>query len=445
MKHIIILVLVFGALLLKGQDCPQGNIYFYSQEEINIFPDSFPQCHEIPGSVFIKSANGTITDLSPLEGVTKINGGLRILNNPSLKSLTGLENLVEVDDYLSIIDNDSLLSLEGLDNLTFARKFVCDSNFMLQNIDNLTSLQYVSDTCRFRFLPELQNVNGLMNLDSVGGNLNFRYLPKLTDLTGLKNIKVIGHGLQLKQIGKIASLNGLQNLTSVGFALNIEKNPNLASINGLDNLRKISSTLRIINNNKLNSLDGLQSLTEIGKDINIFGNKNLKDLNALSNVADFNGEIIIRNNFSLTDINGIAMIPAENVKRLLLINNDSLNVCDIDLVCSMLEMPDSRISIFGNGSSCASKDTVSAQCGITGIADIKFKQLTIYPNPVRGTLYIENFNSEIPYKILDGFGRTLLSGHIDSNSQKTIDVSGLSGGIVFFKTSRFVYKIFLSN
>ena len=443
MKHIIIFILIFGTLISKGQDCPDNNIYFYSQDDISNFPNAFPQCHEISHSVFIKSVNGTITDLSPLEGITKIKGGLRIINNPSLQSLYGLGNLTEVYDYLSIIRNDSLVSLEGLDSLTFTRKFVCDSNAILQNIDHLASLQYVADTCRFRYLPQLSNVNGLANLDSVGGNLNFRYLPNLTDLTGLQNIKTIGKGLQIKEVGKLESLDGLQSLTTVGYSLNIEKNPRLKNLNGLNNLTIISSGLRIHHNNKLKNLNGLQSLEKLGGGLFISFNNHLKNLNGLSDVLDFGGEMIIRGNHSLTDINGIAMIPAENVNRLLLIQNDSLNICDIDLVCSLLGMPESEVSISGNNSSCESIDTVSAQCGITGLADLKFKPLTIYPNPVRRTLYIKNYNSQIPFKILDSYGKILLSGYLDSKSPKTIDVSGLPRGIIFFNASIFSYKILI--
>lgn len=95
--------------------CPEGNLSFTTQQQIDDFIISYPYCTEIAGSVNISGAD--IINLDGLANVTGIGGNLEINNNPSLQYLDGLNSLVNLGGHLSISSNNSLTSLQGLQNI----------------------------------------------------------------------------------------------------------------------------------------------------------------------------------------------------------------------------------------------------------------------------------------------------------------------------------------
>ena len=100
--------------------CPTGLIYLQTQEQIDEFVASYPDCEHITGDLFIQGVSTTstdIVDISGLSNITTIDGSLRITFT-KLTELNGLNNLQHVGGSLFISWNDDFNFVDGLNNLT---------------------------------------------------------------------------------------------------------------------------------------------------------------------------------------------------------------------------------------------------------------------------------------------------------------------------------------
>ena len=57
--------------------------------------------------------------------------------------------------------------------------------------------------------------------------------------------------------------------------------------------------------------------------------------------------------------------------------------------------------------------------------------ISIYPNPVNSTLYIEGGNTEFSYVLYNGMGQEIVSGKAQGSQQ--INVSSMAKGIYFLR------------
>ena len=142
-------------------------------------------------------------DKIALSGYTRITGNLIIESdeNQSFTDLTGLESLTTVCGGLKIASNDNLTSLIGLENLTT----VCSDLYIDIN-HNLTSL------------------TGLESLTTVGGLLSISYNANMTTLTGLESLTNIGSDLNIVSNTSLISLNSPWDLSYLGGNLYITDN-----------------------------------------------------------------------------------------------------------------------------------------------------------------------------------------------------------------------------
>jgi hypothetical protein len=98
--------LVFNVDQLKFQ---KGDVLLSSQQEINNFDRQY-----VEGDLVISGQD--VTDLSPLAGLTSLQGSLIIKNNPNLVEIDGLNSLIQLN-FLSIRDNPKLTSIKGLNSI----------------------------------------------------------------------------------------------------------------------------------------------------------------------------------------------------------------------------------------------------------------------------------------------------------------------------------------
>jgi hypothetical protein len=136
--------------LLPNYCLPEG-IIFTTQAQIDSFQVNYPGCATITGDV--KIAGGDISNLSGLNGITAMEGELRIggvagNSNANLLSLIGLGNL-NYTGWLKVTNSTALASLNGLEGLAgIGNDMIIGSNGVLTNIE------------------------GISNVVSIGGNLN---------------------------------------------------------------------------------------------------------------------------------------------------------------------------------------------------------------------------------------------------------------------------------
>lgn len=245
----------------------EGNVILNNQEEVNAFGAS--GCTIIDGSLFIVSYpdQSAITDLSPLNQLTTINGRLIIEDNFGLTDLSGLDNLTYIESGIDIENNSSLTSLIGLNGLNTLN---CSSCIIYNN-------------------SSLSTLNGLHNVTEILGNITIGENNSLTSLTHLGNLSNTSQcSLNLGGNDSLYNLQGLEGITELK-SLGLISNPNLQNLSGLDNLETVTNSLHIENNNGLSSLLGLQNIQHIGQILLFNGNSGIHDFTGFTNLQSLGG------------------------------------------------------------------------------------------------------------------------------------------------------------
>ena len=90
----------------------------------------------------------------------------------------------------------------------------------------------------------------------------------------------------------------------------------------------------------------------------------------------------------------------------------------------------SVIATDGNGHS-SSPEFVIVSVGTVGIEESSLESVSIYPNPVNNTLFVNCGNAEFNYEMYNGMGQKVANGTAMGNAQ--ISVSGMSKGVYFLR------------
>ncbi|MEO1053750.1 MAG: Calx-beta domain-containing protein [Bacteroidota bacterium] len=242
------LVLMNGNVIIDINDgapvtC-EGNVTLTTQAEVDAF-----DCNILVGRLTINGSD--ITDLTPLQSLTRVDFGVFIVNNPNLTSLAGLEHLESIQNTLLISNNPGLTDLSGLSGLSGSIGRI--------EITNNASLTSVAG------IPNVSRINNRLR---IAGNQSLTSLQGFQSLTW-SNIVIIENS------NAITSLQGFEGLDIVRFVV-ISNNATLSSIDELAALDVNNAFLLLvdINNNPLLSqcciLDGLVGLPNL--DLQVSGN-----------------------------------------------------------------------------------------------------------------------------------------------------------------------------
>lgn len=360
LKYLLIFIILLTSKTGITQSCLLQGITFNSQAEIDAFPNDYPNCTEIEGSIEIRSEafniSSDITNLNGLANIVSIGGFLIINNNDSLINLSGLNNLASIESIVVIERNDNLLTLSGLNNLnSIGGSLRIDDNNNLTNLSDLENLVSIGESLEITSNESLTSFSGWNQLASIGENIwiasnesltNITSLtnivavegeeglgiannPNLFSLAGLDNLASIEGYLRLEQLDILTNFSELSNLVSVGGVLSIYGNNNLVNLSGLDNLSFIGESLDIGANEKLTSISGLNSLASIEGYVWISGNPDLINLSGLSNVIQLNEYLYIQENENLTNLTGLNNLAS--VTGLIIKDNENLeNLSGLD-------------------------------------------------------------------------------------------------------------------
>lgn len=256
-----ILLLTFTLSFFKmSAQCPQGDVKFIYQQDVAHFIVAYPNCTHITGDLEIgefSNFSTTVSDISGLSQLTKIDGDLRI-SNTSLINLNGLQNLNDFSGTLFIAFNDELNSLEQLSNLTETAAINLHYNPALISLSGLHNITNMTGNLRVSYNDSLQNLS-LTSLHSMGGYLEIMYNPDLISLTGLNNLESIDSFVTIAYNNQLTRIEGLEGLTTVeGTKIDIYNNPQLTSLAGIHNINLTTLEgsdigLRLANNPVLNT------------------------------------------------------------------------------------------------------------------------------------------------------------------------------------------------
>ncbi len=297
---LIIILLSFCNSFIIGQSCDTPTSL--TQEIIDNFSITYPGCTEINGNVFIHSS---VSDLSGLEQITKINGYLNIGSNDNLLTLKGLQNIDTITNKLEIKYNSFLTNLDSLYNLEYVgERLSIQNNSNLNSLVGLSKLKKIGLHFTIMNNGPLNSLMGLSSLDSIGGSL-FIGQNEITSLYGLNNLGYVGENLNISNCSLISSLEDLTNLTNVQGDIEITNNASLANLIGLDNLNSINGSLTIRDNQSILNLQGLENISSVAGDFTIENLENLTNLESLENLTNVNGKLLIRSNEILNSLSGL--------------------------------------------------------------------------------------------------------------------------------------------
>ena len=145
--------------------CPDGNVTFTRQSQIDSFPILYPYCDVISGNLLIQEESpGAITDLTSLSTIVSVIGRLEVRDNANLISLHGLHNVESIGSNLRILTNDALTEFD------------------------LASLIEVGGFLALNYNNSVVSFSGLEGLSQIGGSLVCRANPNLMDIGALANI-----------------------------------------------------------------------------------------------------------------------------------------------------------------------------------------------------------------------------------------------------------------
>ena len=324
MKLINLLLLISISCLAvnsNAQTCPNGDIEFASQEQVDSFIIVYPMCDMIDGDLTI--LNTDVTNLDGLSNINFISGNLRIEENNNLLSLEGLSNLDSVFGEVKIYKAPLLSNLNGLENLIYisAMIYLFHFNDTLENILGLENLIHVGGKLFIAANKEMTSLEGLGNLGFLGERLHIATLDKLTDLTGLESLTETG-GLFIAGNPLLTDLSGLENISSITAGISIESNEILDNLTGLDGITKIHGELSIQSNPLLTSVEGLQNVDTI-EQVFFYFNPSLISLNGLSSLNHVEDYVRFYFNHSLVNFEGLENLTTIN-GHLLLDHNSGL-------------------------------------------------------------------------------------------------------------------------
>ncbi|MEO6037599.1 MAG: hypothetical protein ABIQ93_04235 [Saprospiraceae bacterium] len=317
---------------IQPGQCLLNGISFESQAQVDDFPADYPGCKEILGSVYMMGAD--IKTLDSLSVLTGIGSNLTIVGT-RLADLSGLENLDSIGGGLSIQGNDSLTDLHGLEQVTFS----AGASLVIVHNPVLTSLSHLGT------FPSL-------NSCTIGNN------DALTDLQGLETVGSIA-SLLIVNNTSLASLSALGNI-DILYSCDISYNTALAGLAGLEKVDSLPY-LHIDGNPLISNLQGLDHLTK-GEYCIVTNNAALTDLSGLDNLATAT-DIAITDNPALTSITALQNLTT--VTQIRISGNTALPACAIPPVCSRLATNPDSVIIENNAPGCNDVFEVETLCGGT--------------------------------------------------------------------------------
>ncbi|HPK09914.1 MAG TPA: T9SS type A sorting domain-containing protein [Saprospiraceae bacterium] len=168
--------------------CPQGTIYFESQEDIQDFINDYPNCEALDEL----NVSGTVSDLTPLSNLKSVDY-LYFESCTWLQSLEGMQNIDSISGNLGFYGHVGFSDLCGFDNLKYiGQDLRFEGTSHLKSTVGLNSLNYVEDDITMTENQDLLDINGLENIVDIGANSGGSHVveisnnPKLSDCCGIQ-------------------------------------------------------------------------------------------------------------------------------------------------------------------------------------------------------------------------------------------------------------------
>ncbi len=137
--------------------------------------------------------------------------------------------------------------------------------------------------------------------------------------------------------------------------------------------------------------------------------------------------LAITNNASLLSLDGLGGLEEGTITKLTILDCPNLSVCEVESICNYL-MAGGLASISGNGQGCNTVTEVEEACQLNGTEESGAHQVSVYPNPASGLLYLSSGNEQIQWEVAvkNSMGMLLLKQKVFNGAP--IDLSELPTG-----------------
>ncbi len=339
-----------------------GYVELKTQVEVNMFGEL--KYTQIEGGLKISGTD--ISDLTPLESLTKISGGgLTIIDNSILESLKGLQNLTSLGTQfanLIISGNDALTSLTGLEKLSDIAILKVEGNGTLTTISGLDNLKSVGSLSISGNL-KLKSISGFNSLENIDGSFELYNNRELATLDGFQNLVSVDKDFLVTYNVELNSLEDFESLEHIGSNVEIASNDELIDLDGFKKITWLHA-IEITKNSKLQNLKGLESLKTVEYIFGIAENPSLESINHLSNLISIGYASYIVENVKLTTLQGLENLEDSGSYRFLIKYNTTLtNLCSIQTLIQ--EMDDvSNIEIEFNLFNPTPQEVLNDNCAL---------------------------------------------------------------------------------
>lgn len=431
MKYIILFSFVLKGILLVNAQCNKINIYLHSQEQVDSFNVSYPNCTEIY-SLEIDDKIGPIKNLDSLINIKKIYS-LRILKIDSLFDISGLNNLNQLNEFTFYHQRKYANALK-IDSIGSIRHFFLNDTLDLSIYSNI---KHINDFISINLSGKLTGLNDyttdpkfsiFINDNKVKNDCK-KLLPQSSTTLEYFSVKRCVE-LSLKGMEKITSINNI--------AFEDNQNCDFSSINEIYNCNELfiisQPTLTNIYPYFIN-LDTLYWLS-----LRMPAIEKLDDI--LPSLKHIRGFLILSGCSSLKNLSFFQNFSLPNEKisdlysfRLTIYDNENLDSCRNDFICKALSTYPDSVWLVNNGSFCTKNELIN-QCTSMASND-NFNYFKIYPNPTFGQIFFDGLHGESKIRIRNINGQIIATL---KNINNGADLSELTSGMYILEIDSQSYK-----
>jgi Leucine-rich repeat (LRR) protein len=325
---------------------------------------------------------------------------------------------------LNILDvsANSIANLKGIEDFISLTNLNCSQN-------NLTTLDLSNNTilaflqCYSNKLTNL-NISNTSLITTLDCSTNLLTSLNVSDNTILKDLVCQKNSLTSLNLANNTQLESLTCSSNKLIALDVSKNTKLSSL--------------VSDNNQLKALDVskntlLTYLSFFGNfltAIDVSKNKELSTFYCYSNLLT---SLNISNNTKMirlqTDLNKLTSLNLKNGNNTIIDREYTNFNNNQDLTCIIVDDVNYSNANWSNLKDATAK--YNATCSNLGLEDLVFGKATLYPNPTKGEVNINNITLE-KATVYNSLGQLVRTFTLDtSNTNNTINLSGLPKGIYY--------------
>jgi hypothetical protein len=128
-------------------------------------------------------------------------------------------------------------------------------------------------------------------------------------------------------------------------------------------------------------------------------------------------------------LNGLDSVDEKSVLNVYLIGNPILSTCENPFICKFIEYH-GWLTVMNNAIGCNSVAEIEAQCGTLANSELEEIDISVYPNPTSGSVFLTAENIIHSITIRDASGIPLSKLNHPNNE---MDMSPFPEGIYFLQ------------